>query len=132
MTAQEKRVVPLAPLVGIVANMQTEELFRPIVEVIHFMTGRTETLSDNLFEEMRCICKEELVKKNPLLGRLGDEYRALYETTLRPLEADATWKTINEWMGFKELKYGDISVEKLANAPSRPRPGTRGDLALEA
>jgi hypothetical protein len=132
MTAEEKRVVPLAPLVGIVANMQTEEIFRPIVEVIHFMTGRAEPLSDNLFEEMRSICKEELVKKNPLLGQLGDEYRALYETTLRPLDDDATWKTINEWMGFKELKHGDISVEKLANAPSRPHPGARGDLALEA
>jgi hypothetical protein len=75
-----------------------------------------------LFEEMRCVCKEELVKKIPLLGRLGNEYRALYETTLRPLDADTTWKTINEWIGFKELKHGDISVEKLPNAPSRLRP----------
>jgi len=89
------------------------------------------SLSENLFEEMRCVCKEELVKKIPLLGRLGDEYRALYETTLRPLDADTTWKTINEWIGFKELKHGDISVEKLPNAPSRPRPDARGDLALE-
>jgi hypothetical protein len=111
--------------------MQTEEIFRPIVEVIHFMTGSAEPLSENLFEEMRCVCKEELVKKIPLIGRLGDEYRALYETTLRPLDADTTWKTINEWIGFKELKHGDISVEKLPNAPSRPRPNARGDLALE-
>ena len=131
MAAEEKRMVPLAPLVGIVADMQTEEIFRPIVEVIHFMTGRAEPLSENLFEEMRCVCKEELVKKIPLLGRLGDEYRALYEKTLRPLDADTTWKTINEWIGFKELKHGDISVEKLPNAPSRPRPDARGDLALE-
>ena len=49
------------------------------------MTGRAEPLSEILFEEMRCVCKEELVKKIPPLGRLGDEYRALYETTLRPL-----------------------------------------------
>ena len=71
------------------------------------------------------------MKKIPLLGRLGDEYRALYETTLRPLDADTTWKTINEWIGFKELKHGDICVEKLPNAPSRPRPDARGDQVLE-
>ena len=46
MAAEEKRMVPLAPLVGIVADMQTEEIFRPIVEVIHFMTGRAELLSE--------------------------------------------------------------------------------------
>jgi len=45
MAAEEKRMVPLAPLVGIVADMQTEETFRPIVEVIHFMTGRAEPLT---------------------------------------------------------------------------------------
>jgi len=77
-------------------------------------------LSDEDYDKMRSRCKAELTKNHPFLEKLADEYRSFFEKTVRPLDNDAGWKAVIEWVGSKELEYGDIRITKLPDAPSRP------------